>query len=229
MSIPNLQLSPDQIDDWKKIAEIDRSDLKSLFDKFDRLKPPVIAASDLLKTAQEVIKNVDHSTSLVREVLSLRSLERSISDTAGSIVDGVIHFLSSENMKSNVVEQLGERRSDILAIMATESVKLCSKALSLGLKHDNLYVSGNTITDIRPVFDSGRKNICGGVVVQTLRLEYLRAGDRCIVSLAVDINDIKSLQKKLQSAVDKAEASKKIFSDKIQLPIFLVGEETYGF
>jgi hypothetical protein len=108
------------------------------------------------------------------------------------------------------------------------SVKACAKALSLGYDYVNIFLDGNIITDIRPVFDEARKEIFGAIVAQTLRIQFRSRSGYSDFSIALDNEDVAELRDACEVALEKSRRAKTLIVEKCNLKAFIVGEETVG-
>ena len=140
----------------------------------------------------------------------------------------MISALNSQD-ESTAAEGLEQNRKQIETLMELESFKLSAKALNLSFDQENLLISSSSIIDIRPVYDDPRQEILGGVVLHSIKLEFIQDGERKAITFGLDEDDIDSLISKLKLSKQKSKAAKKLFGDRLGLDTFIVGEETYGF
>lgn len=223
-----LRLNTDQILDWKNIARLSLDDLSKFNDALNEHKNPIIVASNLVKCGAASIPDHEIAKALVRQLLSLCSAQRSIQFTGEQILADVFANFESEE-EQETLDALNTIKRPILSLLEDRSFVLSAKALHLSFDQDKLLVSSNVITDIRPVFDDAREKILGGVILLSIRLEFIVNGERQSVCVSVDENDVSMLAEQLKTGLRKAAAAKLLFLKEIKKDAFIVGEETYGF
>jgi hypothetical protein len=112
----------------------------------------------------------------------------------------------------------------LLRLLTLPSITLAAKALDISYDFERVYASARFLTSVRPVYNDARDDIVGATIVQTLRLDYVSAnGDENSISIAIDLEDIKRLQRACEEALSKADVAKAKFEGKYGLQIIVPG------
>lgn len=189
---------------------------------------PSIKATSLLDTVIELSDNEEFAVALCTQLISLDNFRREKKVDAEEVIDSLYGGLEATKLDADVKERLGEIRETLLSLLKSEWIRLPAKALKLSTDFEKLLVSGNVVTDVRPIFDEDRATIVGSIVSQTLKIQYVdRANMQKDVTLhlALDLDDVSNLISELEKAKQKAECAKEHFGDKDKSDIFVTGEE----
>jgi hypothetical protein len=103
-------------------------------------------------------------------------------------------------------------KSRLLRLLESESLVLSAKASALQREHSNVLLDIRVISDVRPLFPDGPETALGAMLVHSLKLSYLHNGDSREFYVALDDNDLASLQKVISRAETKAKALKSIIA-----------------
>ena len=166
------------------------------------------------------------SFSLVRLLLSVRVLSRGAQFDLESAAEAMLDAL--EEVDEGTYRFFLSRKADLLEMLAAEAITVSSKTHSLSTDHESVFVSSHLVTDFRPVFNGERSEIVAGIVINYLKMDVFDSGARKQVSYVLDETDIDSLISQLQDAKRKAENSAEVFSERLGIKTFLVGDESFG-
>jgi hypothetical protein len=113
------------------------------------------------------------------------------------------------------------------ALIASPAVTMVSKAVSLLTSFDNLHTSSQCLVDVRPIFaEPDKGSIVAGIVTYTLRLKFeSENGDERTVSIVLDGDDLRALQKQCEEGLKKAGVLAKTMQERWGLPVFSQGDD----
>lgn len=218
-----------QAADFTIISGIGQEGLEAVLSRLSQQEAPVIAASKLRLIVQECLGSKEQSVPLARQLLALATYCRSVGEEPCDAVESLMAGLeSSKYLEDDEKTALKSLAPVLTELLANKSVKLAAKAIDLGYDHENIYHSANFVTDIRPVFDDDRERILGAVISQTLRVHFTRSREHLDMSLAIDNEDIQALRDACDEALKKAKKAKIQAMEKMNIDVFIAGEETYG-
>lgn len=181
---------------------------------------PVPLDPGALLTAIGEEVGTDQAVSLLRLILALRSFARRAEVSAHDVIADLDRALGGEVGQGMFpIEDWKAVRGEVLALLDLECVGLAAMAIELSYDHANLLVETKILTDIRPLYTDSADRIQGAVVSFTLRMKYRNADGEQDLSVALDENDIESLQKQCNRAVTKASVARSLMIDKCDLPV----------
>lgn len=227
-----LKIKPAQAEALQAIAKMSPERFSKLADLLWGQDSPSIKATQLLEVVRNFSGDEDFSDAFCTQLISLAMFRRVEKIEPEELFDSLFGGMENAGFSEETRDWYTKIRPDFVRLLNCDSVRFPAKALHLSTDHEQLFVSANVVTDVRPVFDGDRSELVGAVVVQTLRAHYLAAGGeqgKQQVSLALDIDDIQKLIDELEKALLKAQTAKNEFGKKTGKDIFVVGEETYGF
>jgi hypothetical protein len=107
------------------------------------------------------------------------------------------------NLSARKVNGLRQR---LVTLLKTDSIAITMRALDLIATGEKLFLAARILTDVRPVFpdedgSGATLDPVGAIVLNTLRLEYLEAGQTRTINVSLDAEDIS----KLRVALDRAD------------------------
>lgn len=225
----SFRINPLQTKDWAEICGFDEALFKKV--EFEVLSETLNStrASKLFQNVERVAENKQFSEALCRQLISLSAYRRAKKIEPTDAVDALLRSFEAAPESEHISGWLNRHRDGIIKLLSSDNVRLSAKSLQLSTDHSALFISGNILTDLRPVFDGAREAIQGGVVVQTLRLHFYEDGNEKDVSIAMDSDDIDNLLVELNKAKTKAESTRKLFDKELGIEVFVTGEESYGF
>ncbi|HTV47269.1 MAG TPA: hypothetical protein VMG59_02385 [Phycisphaerae bacterium] len=115
------------------------------------------------------------------------------------------------------------------AILKTKCLALAIKSHEILVAHKNVYSNARVFTDMRAIFADPTEQgatppAAGAVLVQMLRIRYVKNGETDDIYFALDTKDVKNLIVVLQRAIAKADTLRSVMS-KISMPCVEVAEE----
>jgi hypothetical protein len=123
--------------------------------------------------------------------------------------------IPANDLDAAVKKSFGAPESEfpIGQLVTSKPLEQFAKALDLRNAYERILLSSRVVSDIRPVFDDDeiREDIEAAMVNHTLQLK-VRVGDREPEDLhvAVDIDDLKSLRKHIDRALEKETAARRL-------------------
>lgn len=132
----------------------------------------------------------------------LVTFQQMLHSSGTSVADGALMLSESPDLTLQP-EQREILRKRLLELLNAARIRVVSKALTLSLDHERVYLDSKVITDIRPIFGTDDEpSVDGALVNHVLRMTYIdAAGVRTTISLALDSRDLVGLK----SALDRAE------------------------
>lgn len=186
----------------------------------------VVSPSKLRELAKGSLADRSSSNELIKQLLVLATYVRRFSESATQVVD---RFMTSvevyERWMPEQLEELRQRRADIIALVDSVSLKYTAKALDLAFDRERIFNKSRIITDIRPVFDSEKQEIVGAVVIQSLRIEYYSEDGFHSSTFSLSTKDIEDLLSACQDALEKKSKNLEAIEMMGDMDAFAAGDE----
>jgi hypothetical protein len=223
MAVPTLRPTKQQLDDLAIICGIPSDQLAQTTRQINE-QQVTISRRKIEATISTILSSME-SHALSRFLLGAALAMRRRSVTPHDFVDGVSSHVKSLRDGEKRFAGWDERRSEIELLLNLSSVKLAAKAFDISYDFERVFTEARLITSIRPVFNDDKDEIIGSTVVQTLRLEYTSLqGEHTNLSVALDLDDVRSLLKSCAEAITKAEASVRLM-DMCKIEAVRIGEK----
>lgn len=222
-----LRLSRSLIADLTTVCGLPVDTLSKAASAIERLGT-TIKRSVVRKALLESIGLEDPARALDRLLFALASAQRRGQGATPDIFADVRQGLEVDHSwDRKLLEPWDERRPYLARMLLSSSVLSAAKAVHLSYDFARLYLASRVITDIRPVFDEAREQVVGAAITQTLRLDYISSdGTESTVSVAMDVIDLRQLQKACQKALDKADIVRQLIEQQGNgLETIMPGEE----
>src|SRR5262249_37735468 len=157
-----------------------------------------VAALDPGRTeldSEQIFGDPEVAESLLRQILSLTSLERQRGLTADEVLSGLLYGLRhTENPWSeDEIARWQQREPELRRLLEHPQIWRVSKTLDLSYDYANLLQEARIVSDIRPVFDQSATQIEAAVVSFTLRLRYDSLDGNHGISIALNQSDVETL------------------------------------
>jgi len=219
---------PSQLSDLVLVGKVDKNIFKNICKNVCSATKIGIRASSLTKLISEVCENKESADAMSRTLLSLSSLRRNEHISIEELITGLFNGLKDTDIPDDALENLKDKETGLKSLLNCDAVRLPAKALQLSLDHQRLYASSNVVTDLRPIFDSARSEMMGGVVFQSLKVQFLEGGEPKEISFVLDLDDLNALKTEIETSITKAKATKAFVADRTELDAFILGDEKYG-
>ena len=201
------------VSDWDKIRlaiETDASALQRLADELAKLHP-TRSTEELLQSVPDITGlEKDKAAQLLEFAKRMTFIAWLQSETVSNFLQGVANYLDTvpEVREWWNREKWVERIKFVELLLATNGpIFAMAKAEALQFEHPAVMTQSRIISDARYVFDDEKQNIIGGIVTQTLVIEYLEADfTRKKLFVAMDAADVERIAKQLGQAKQKHEA-----------------------
>lgn len=192
----------------QKLIGSDEEDIKLLVDALKEITPK-LKPEGLAAEIAEKVKNfsLDDINNIVESLVSLYSLRSRNKLSDKELIENVVDLDKNNAEILGISEENRCRVEDRLKAFLNIGgvLDVASKAVSVMLAHENVFISSQVFTDIRPVFETEiKEGPAGAVIVNTLKFEYLNNGEVKEVFFAMDVNDISRLREQLTRADQKA-------------------------
>ncbi len=121
-------------------------------------------------------------------------------------------------------KEKGNLRKNLTTLLSISSISTVSKATGVLFDCENILRNARILTDIRPIFGYGEDDsILASVIVQTLKLEFVKDDEEKEFFINLDEQDIDNLIGILQRAKRKSDQSKNLLK-KASVPCIPVVE-----
>ena len=109
-------------------------------------------------------------------------------------------------------------RDRIKAIARQPQLGVLAKSLDLLRAHERLFLGAKILTDIRPVFgDDAAEGAKAAVLVHALRIDFLHAGERESIVMALEHRDLLGVEAEIDRALAKSASLRSVL-DTAQIP-----------
>lgn len=226
MAVSTIKLSTSQVDDIIAICALGPDALSRVVNALQTrpltIKPTALRQTIAAEIGEEPAKVME------RFVLGVATTHRRGSIATSNLLDSIHQSLvSAVGADTPELEKWNQSRPFIEKIFGVKSVEWSAKAVDLSYDFEQLFITSRILTDIRPVFDDNKNEILGTTITQTLRIEYMSSdGDQSSISIAMDIKDIKELEKVCKEALHKAEVSRQLVEQKCGRDAMIAGEDS---
>lgn len=195
-------------------------------------KSPTVRSSTLVDRFEAIFQDREYAAALCSQLIAIATIRRIENESIEAIFDTILRSMRINGVSDAARSWFESSRDAVLSMLSMKSVRLVAKTLHLSVDYSDLFVSGNIVTDIRPVFDIGRASVVGGIVCQNLRIHYV-SGDGTTgeheISLALDVDDIDKMIAELEKAKRKSMAAAEFLKNSLADNVFILGEDRYGF
>lgn len=215
----NIQPSATQLKQLLECAEINGDTYVELLRRISALDPPSLRASEILETFKSVIPE-RQAQILLDQLFSLSALARRTNSPFQDIIVAIREAIQSDNE----TERWDAIANHIQAILESSSLQLASKATELTYDYTNLLNHARIITDLRPLFSDSGEHVEAAIVSHTLRLFYMSNEGHHELSIALDIDDIRSLMEQCDRGIRKAFTTRDEFTNSSHKPCIVSGE-----
>jgi hypothetical protein len=223
-----IQLNKSQLVDLKAILDLGPEVVGRVVHRIEQLEPAPLAPAELQTAIREVVENQSAADSILKQALSLASLQRRRKLDAGEVIAGIRHGLrtTASPWDSAMLERWGAIEPSFRALISSSKVQTTAKALDLSYDYANLLQTTRIVTDIRPVFDNDVTRIDGAVISFTLRLNYDNVEGSHSLSIAMNQADVESLRQQCEKALKKSALARDTIAG-LPLRVTISGSEDY--
>ena len=223
-----VRLSPAQLADLAIIRNITPDQVSGLIVRLDRCAPPPLTAPVLMTILLEALDGAESvAESLLRQLLSLTSLQRQRSLTTEDVLAGLIYGVrtSSRPWNEAEVDRWRALEPELQRLLEHPSIWRVAKALDLSYDFAYLLQDARIVSDIRPVFDRNVTRLEAAVVSFTLRLQYDGLDGNHGLSIAMNQVDVESLRAECDRALRKARLAAETMNQQAQVSTFISGSD----
>lgn len=199
-----------------KILEMPPEQVDSLASAFQEtqlaLKPSLIASALVLKVPS--ISESDLEL-IVRTVTSLSLAQSSLEMPLQKFVEEVLDAISESQLglSSSTLEVRTELARKLTTLLTVSELAVTTKATELLHEHQFTFSQSRVFSDIRPVFaETVTDGLKAAIIVHTLKITYLAAGDFKELYVALDDSDLKTLKDQIIRAEDKTQSLRLLLS-----------------
>ena len=188
---------------FAKLHEVSEDGFSALVRATEVLHSPS-GMSDFVALASKSA-GIDHkiAATLLDALMSLIAHADEHGLDLGQLIDGI-----------STAEVLGldhpERQllaSRIRALVSHGPMHVLYKSVKLALQHERLFLDCGITTDVRPIFgDEITDGLAAAVLTHSLRIDFLRAGTRDFLHVALDQEDLMNMKETVERALAKASS-----------------------
>jgi len=225
-----LRLLPYQLADLEVIRDIGEAKLRAVIERLQNIQTVPRRAKDLHKEIAAALEDKSEVAGrILGPLLSLRAIIRQRRLSADEVIEGLRYGIETSDSEWTPEEM--DRWSSveplIKDLLFVRAVRLVATALDLSYEYQNVLQGARIVTDIRPVFNEEGDGIEVAVVSQTLRLRYdTTEGDHSL-SIAMDENDVRDLERQCQRALKKARTARDLMTKQASIPTTISGEGSH--
>ena len=207
---------------FRLLSTLSGSTVDALSDAIGRAGP-IFSLSKFTETIGAGVEiEPDDLVQIVEVLVTLYGIYDGVDQHMGEFVDGIssaarrqirlddeTQKINKEQLASNLVKLL--RHDDSLGVTA--------KALNVMIDHEHIFRSSRIMSDFRPVFgNTVESKPIAATIVHMMRIDHSnQTGRSDSITIAMDANDLRELQRMLDRAVKK-EASLRKMAEELSLP-----------
>lgn len=225
-----IRIRPSQLSDLSILRDIGAETIQSIIDKWNNIDPPPIRISELKRALDDVLSNRTKEVSaILGQVMSLYTIRRQRELSAEDLLEGILYGIttadSSERWNNEEISRWKTLEPQLRELFSLSTIWTVAKAMDLSYDHANLLQNIKIINDVRPIYDEDASNIDGAIISYNLRLYFDSIEGSKSLTIAMDENDVKDLQKKCERALRKAKTIKNFMLTHEIKRTFICGEE----
>jgi hypothetical protein len=205
--------------------------LQDVVDHLSGVERFPLSPSELRRLVASVLDgDPELADSIVRPLLALNHLVRNRSTDVDSVIEGLSQAV--DRLEQWTPEQKGSWHaieSPLRALFLCDAVRMVSKATELSYDYANLFQGARIFTDVRPVFndeEEDKLDIDAAVISYTLRLHFDNRDGNHSLSIALDEDDIRTIQKQCDRALRKSQVTRRRVCQAANIPSVIFGEKT---
>jgi len=217
-----LRLKQSQLSDLAVLRDF--SDYDGVLSALEELEPVPQRPQALREKIKTVVSDREAST-LLRQILATSSLMRHQSLTADEFLEGLRSGIEKDSQwSSDEIQRWRTAENKLRELLALPVVTIVTKSLDLAYEYAYLFQGARILTDVRPLFDTTATRVEGAVISYTLRLRYDGVDGDHGLSIAMDEDDVRLLEKQCERALRKATTAKKLMDD-ADVPTMIFGQD----
>lgn len=215
-----LRISAKRLEGLYCIAKLNDKATKELFAALASLPLRLYPTeSTVFKEISDKVTSIkDKDALLILDTLiSMQHAHSTSNTTLNTFVKNIITSVDEQRWPDDTGverEQLTQLEKNVEKLLKVPSLSLAIKATSLLFESERSLLNSRILTDIRPVFDVLTNDIGGGLIIQTLKLEYISDEDDSSKEffVSLDSDDIDDLIDNLERAKAKAGKLKELLA-----------------
>lgn len=208
VSIPQKRLESVRL-----IARLGDEAVKQLFAAMARQPASLFLTGAAKNIAAEVsLIPPDDVLEIVDSLLSMYPAMISSCKHVGEFAADLANSVSGK--KDWTTEDVKQLQVNLETLLRVPSISLGAKATNLLFQNERSLINSRVITDMRPVFELDSDEVGGGIVIHTLKLEYIadQSDDQQSFSVSLDLHDIDQMIENLERAKRKGEKLRTLVS-----------------
>lgn len=200
-----------------QFIRLDSESQRRLLSALSRQKPTA-SMDNLISRAASGVENIDMDPNDVEELVGAITgiyLGLYVYDER-PIPDAVEDILNQEEFA--VSEDERERlKSYLTELFSIEALVITTKAVNLHIENEHTFINARVLTDVRSVFEGPSSEIqpetpVGAFILHTLKISYYQNGQSKDFYVALDTDDVSTLQDSLKRAGSKARGLESLLS-----------------
>ena len=223
-----IRLNSTQLSELGIIRDLSPEQVAEVVEATDRCEPPPLTPAEL-GAIFDATFGADNEAGevLLKQVISLASLERQQGLGAEDVLGGLLYGIRSSNNPWNEAElaQWHAVEPEFRRLLEHPTIMRVAKALALSYDYANLLQEARIVADIRPLFDQAASRLEAAVVSFTLRLRYDSHDGNHGLSIAMNESDVKSLRAECDRALRKARIAADVMNGRAQVRTIVTGSD----
>lgn len=226
-----FRIPPDQLADLARIRDLGSAAIQGIVDQLSGLAQFPLNPTELRRLVASLLDgDSELADSIVRPLLALNHLVRNRSTDVDSVIEGLSQAVERlEQWTTEQKESWHTIESSLRELFLCDAVRMVSKATELSYDYANLFQGARIFTDVRPVFndeDDDSLDIDAAVISYTLRLHFDNREGNHSLSIALDEDDIHTIQKQCDRALRKSQVTRRRICQAADIPSVIFGEKT---
>ncbi|MEO7323948.1 MAG: hypothetical protein ABIW82_03890 [Dokdonella sp.] len=206
---PRFSIPEPQARIFTYLCQLDFPALTELLTSLSSVRATVFPVSHIGAIATKFADSEHSSEEIARAILSLHGTRQGFATmTDADFVDTAVRSIKAKGARRGAESKL---RSLFINLLGLKALRVSVKATRLVLDSERHMHDASLCTDLRPVFDTVGSAIDGYVIMHTLKIDYVEAGEDRELHMYVDEDDLTALEEAVvrarrKSAVLRANA-----------------------
>jgi hypothetical protein len=218
--MPDLELPEEHVQGIRVLSKMDAAAFERAIGAIAQVK----AFSDrkrLVKNIAEAMPEIERkdATKIIDTAIAMLSFCSYVEISISTFVDDV--FSSSSVVDALDPDKTSVAKDRLAKLLKAKNIVVAAKAAAILTAHEHPFRSARIFTDIRTVFtgddNDDELSPAAAVIVQMMRVRYIKNGNQEEIFFALDSADIDSMIETLERAKTKCE-NLKPFIDKASIP-----------
>ena len=203
----SIHVPDQQIDAIKRFMTINLNELEKIVQCVSEAVPSQ-DVEDLAETCQTITNiPIDAIDSVISIAINLNILRRNIKRNPEEITKLVSEALG-KRLKDWNNDGWEERAALLQRLLVSDgTIEIMAKARTLLGECQSIYLDSSVLTDVRYIYNKDATAVLGGLILNTLVIDFLEGEDRKHLHVVISGKEIKSLITQLQRSQQKIDVT----------------------